>query len=164
MEDNNIKDLLLNFEKASSQLHEAVDTMKSFTENLNDYFNISDDVEKAVTEVNSIDFGKIEEAVSHVRDNSEQITETMGDLIAVVNEQSNVVSEGVQSLIKSDKNRINEMEKSINAIQKEITRIKDTITEMNEKSDEITELLETIIAGMDHDQPNEDESNDNQSN
>lgn len=146
MEDNGIKALLLNFEKASSQLNEAVSTMESFSEKLNDYFRISKDTEKAISSVNDIRFDIIGEATKQVHEDASRITEAISALNGILGDHSESVSEGVQTFLGTQSDRFDRIEKSVKGLRTEVEKTQKNVAGLNEKLDSVIKYLESLAA------------------
>ncbi len=138
MENNNLKSLLENFENASNQLDQALETIRTFSENLAEYAKLSDKTEEAITKVENIQFEKIEEYVRVISDNIEIIPQEIDDLMKKLNDNAEQIGHDVDRILEIDNSKLDALIDSNKAINKELTEIKDSIKELIDKTNAVS--------------------------
>ncbi len=135
MEDNNIKELLQNFEKANNQLDDTLDSIKAFTEGMNRYFEVSKEAEKAIEKVEKIKFDAILEIESRIQNYMEDMRNAVEELKDIADEGEKNTKSNIERIYQRNDKRIDALETAVEEIkenQKEMLLISNSIAEIKE--------------------------------
>lgn len=135
MDEKNVKKLLINFENASKQLEEALQTMQNFSKNLDEYFEVSDATLKTIDKVNAVDFDAPRIIVNEINSNLEGLQKAMYEVKSAVESHSDVVKKNTARLSKIDMTKIEKITETNIQIQKDLEDIKNTLALLGDKID-----------------------------